>query len=348
MSRRWRHLPLLALGLTLLSACAAGRESNVGADQARSLGAPAAEIVRIAGTDKAAVRNIPLFLTGIHGQESVHLVFEEQPGEAEAVKALRVGSADLAVLTVDTVLRDRNGDLRMLAMVTRAPGMVLLVDSRQRTAIRSVHDLLGRRVGVTALGSEGHKLLSDLLEAEGMDFTAVQVVPVGKTPCGAVGVEVDAVLVGEPSATVCQFSGKAGVLVDLRKPRGVAQTYGSAEIPRTALVATTGYIQEHPETAQKTVRALVRSLEFIARTTPDDIALQVPDTFRDLDFESEPQYLRMLQENVSIFSPDGRFNLRLVEEEWTRLQQCHGVPPSGGFPYEQKVDDRFLQQDSGV
>jgi len=59
--------------------------------------------------------------------------------------------------------------LRVVALMNRVPGIVLVVDSRYQDPIRDIGDLVGKRLGVTSKGSGTYMVPDFLLAQKGVD-----------------------------------------------------------------------------------------------------------------------------------------------------------------------------------
>lgn len=301
--------------------------------------------VKVGSTDKAALKNLPLFLTGMGEAEGVNVQYQEYKGGSEVAKGLLNGEVDMAFLTTDLVLKDKSGEFRMVSMVTNGPGQALIVDSQFKDTIKSVKDLAGKKVGVSSLGSGPHKTLTQLLTANGVDPKSVEVLPVGVNTQDVLGTgKVAAVVTLEPYITLAETSGKGVILVDARQAKGIQAIYGSNEVPWIALVVRSGFIKDNPEAVQRMVSMVTKSLKTIAASSGADLAKKSPSFFKDAANGDEALFTKMLDENKATFSRDGRFNKDGLEKQWKDLQSSGGVSKDAAFPFDQMTDSSFMDK----
>lgn len=304
--------------------------------------------VKVGSTEKAALKNLPMNLTGFAEAEGVKVEYQEYKGGSEVAKALLNGEIDMAFMAADLVLKDKSGEFRMVAMVTNGPGQALIVDNQYKDSIKSVKDLAGQKVGVSSLGSGPHKTLNEMLAANKVDPKTVTVIPVGLNSVEVLGTgKVAAMVTIEPYITLAEASGKGTVLVDLRSPGGIQAVYGSTEIPWIALVTRTGFIQQNPAAVERMVATVVKSLKFIAAGSAADISQKSPSFFKEEVKGDEAMFTKMLEGNKSTFSKDGSFNRTALEGMWKNLQASGAVSKESSLPYDQIIDAKYWQKASG-
>jgi NitT/TauT family transport system substrate-binding protein len=301
--------------------------------------------VKVGSTEKAALKNLPINLTGFGEAEGVKVEYQEYKGGSEVAKALLNGEVDMALMATDLVLKDKSGEFRMVAMVTNGPGQALIIDSQFKDSIKSVKDLAGQKVGVSSLGSGPHKTLNEMLAANKVDPKSVTVIPVGLNSTEVLGTgKVAAMITIEPYITLAESSGKGTVLVDLRNPAGIQTVYGANEVPWIALVTRTGFMEKNPAAVERMVAMVVKSLKFIATSSAGELSQKTPSFFKDEVKGDEALFTKMLEGNKATFSKDGGFNQAALDTMWKSLQASGAVSKETSLPYEQIVDAKFQQK----
>ena len=132
------------------------------------------------------------------------------------MQALVGGAVDYAATALDVAIQAyaKGADIRRFATTGRLPLFALATAPKTAAQIKSVKDLEGKTVGVSALGNADHALLLFLLKQANADATKVAFATLGVNLLEALRqAQVDAGLVQEPALTLLQRSG-ARVLVN--------------------------------------------------------------------------------------------------------------------------------------
>jgi NitT/TauT family transport system substrate-binding protein len=296
--------------------------------------------VTVAGTDRVAIKHLPIFVNSFGKMTGLMPEFTEFQGGSQVAKALREGQVDFAFMAVEHVLKDQSGEMKLIALVTRYPGHVLLVDVEHKETIKSVADLKGRNVGVTTLGSGPHQVLNMLLTQAGIDQTQVNILPVGAdAPEVFKAKKVTAMITLEPFASMAIKNGQAFALVDVRKAEGVRQVYGIDEVPWVAVVTRQAVIDQKPDVVQKMVDEIVRSQRLLARASGREILEMVP-----IEMKQDPQLFEVIFDaNRASFSPDAMLRKEAVETIWKSLQDSGTIPKDKPLDFAAVADIKFLQ-----
>src|SRR5215475_14321405 len=101
---------------------------------------------------------LPLTLAdrlGYFKDEGLRVNISDLRGGSEALAALMGGSVDMVTGFYEHTIRARAQGKRlvMVALFDRYPGLVLMVGKPHADKVHSIHDLLGKPVGVSAPGS---------------------------------------------------------------------------------------------------------------------------------------------------------------------------------------------------
>jgi len=237
------------------------------------------------------------------------VVIQDLQAGSRALQALIGGSVEVVAGGYDhTIQMQAQGrDIVAFVLLNRYPGLVLAVRKDLEGEIRSISDLKGRRVGVTAPGSSTHFFVNYLLTRNGLKPTDVSII---STSVGAQAVaavqnrQVEVISNVEPAISLLEERGLIRVLADTRTAQGTRAVLGG-EYPFASLYTTRAWLQRNPDTAQRLTNAMVRGLRWMQGKTAAEIAQILPEEFflGDRNF-----YIRMLQRNLEMFSPTGRFS----------------------------------------
>src|SRR6195952_3035554 len=134
-------------------------------------------------------------------------------GGSDALKAVLGGSADLVSGYFDHCvnLAARKQELTSFVVYDRYPGLVLVVSPSHNAEIKSIEDLAGKKVGVSAPGSSTDFFLKYHLAKNGVDPNSVGVIGIGLAATAVVAMEqgsVDAAIMLDPAITLLQGKNK--------------------------------------------------------------------------------------------------------------------------------------------
>ena len=149
-----------------------------------------------------------------HGLD-VELVYTR--GGNAAMQALVGGAVDYAATALDVVIQayaNVGAQIRRFAVTGRLPLFAIVTAPSTADKIRSIKDLEGKTVGVSALGNADHALTLYLLKQAGADAQKVQFATMGVNLLEALRQgQIDAGVVQEPALTLLKRA-SARVLVN--------------------------------------------------------------------------------------------------------------------------------------
>src|SRR3974390_3887280 len=130
-------------------------------------------------------------------------------GGSDALKAVLGGSADVVSGYFDHCvnLAAKKQELVAFVVYDRYPGLVLVVSPSHNGEIKSIKDLAGKKVGVSAPGSSPAFFLKYLLKKNGLDPAGTSVIGVGLGATAVAAMEqgqIDAAVMLDPSVTGLQ------------------------------------------------------------------------------------------------------------------------------------------------
>jgi NitT/TauT family transport system substrate-binding protein len=131
-------------------------------------------------------------------------------GGSAAMQALVGGAVDYAATALDVAIQaySKGAEIKRFAVTGRLPLFALVTTPKSADKIRTVKDLEGKTVGVSALGNADHALMLFLLKQAGADVNSVQFATLGVNLLEAVRRgDVDAGLVQEPALSILQQAG---------------------------------------------------------------------------------------------------------------------------------------------
>jgi NitT/TauT family transport system substrate-binding protein len=272
--RRFSTATAAALGSTLLAPWAA---------QAQALEKP--ELTLAVG-GKNLLYYLPLTIAeslGYFKAEGLDLKIVDFAGGSQALRALVGGSADVVSGAFEhTVnLQAKGQKLRAIALMGRAPQIVLGVNPKTLPDFKTVADLKGKKIGVTAPGSSTNVMVNFVLAKAGLKPSDVSIIGVGAGN-GAVAAmrsgQIDALSNLDPVISLLTRSGDLKIVTDTRVVAEADLVFGGP-MPAGCLYLKQDFLDKHPRTAQALANAIVRADQWVQRAGPAEIIKTVPENY---------------------------------------------------------------------
>jgi NitT/TauT family transport system substrate-binding protein len=243
---------------------------------------------------------------GEYDKAGVEVELIDFKGGSQALQAVIGGSADVVSGYYDHCvnLAAKGQALQAFVVYDRYPGMVLAV-SPEAKDIKSIKDLAGKAVGVSAPGSSTDFFLKYLLSKNGVDPGSVGVVGIGLAATAVAAMDmgkVNAAVMLDPAITLMQGKHKdIKILSDTRTAKDTLDVFGG-EYPGGALYTRAEWITKNEATVQKLTNAIVATLKWIHSHTPEEIMAKMPD---ELIGPDKALYLAALKNTIPMYSQTG-------------------------------------------
>jgi NitT/TauT family transport system substrate-binding protein len=266
--------------LTLVSASLAAPAFNV---RAQTLEKPK---VTLAVGGKNLLYYLPLTIAeslGYFKAEGLEVTINDFAGGAQSLRALVGGSVDVVSGAFEhTVNMQAKGQkLRAFVLMGRAPQIVLGINPKTMPNFKTVADLKGKKIGVTAPGSSTNVMANFVLGKAGVKPSEVSFIGVGASS-GAVAAlrsgQIDALSNLDPVITLLQRSGDLKIVSDTRVVAEADKVFGGP-MPAACLYARSEFVDKNPATVQALANAIVRADKWIQGAGPGDIIKAVPETY---------------------------------------------------------------------
>ncbi len=266
--------------------------------------------VHIAVGGQASFYYLPLTVAerqGYFKDEGLNVKLSDFAGGAVALRAVVGGSADVVSGAYEHTISLQSKKQYFQAFVAqgRLPQIAFGVASAKAGSIKSLKDLKGLKVGVSAPGSSTHNLVKQLLFKAGLDpnkDVSVIGIGLGATAVNAVkSGQVDAISNTDPVITRLEQDNSIKVLADTRTVKGTIEVWG-APLPAGVLHAAIEFVQKNPNTVQALANAIVRADKWIAKASATDVARVVPESYLLGD---RALYLFSYDKVKEAISPDG-------------------------------------------
>jgi sulfonate transport system substrate-binding protein len=231
-------------------------------------------------------------------------------GGSDALRAVLGGSADVVSGYFDHCvnLAAKKQELQSFVVYDRYPGEVLVVSPAHTAEIKSIKDLAGKKVGVSAPGSSTDFFLKFLLKKNGIDPSGVAVIGVGLGATAVAAMEqgqIDAAVMLDPSVTVLQGSHPdLRILSDTRTQKDTLEVFGG-EYPGGALYSTTAWVASHEREVQALTNAIVNTLGWIHAHSAEEIMEKMPP---EIVGKNKELYLAALKNTIPMYSKTGQMD----------------------------------------
>ncbi|SDH83800.1 NitT/TauT family transport system substrate-binding protein [Paracoccus denitrificans] len=284
----------------------------------------AAETVKIAIGGASCVCYMPVVLAeqlGLYEKHGVDVELVDFKGGSAALKAVVGGSADVVSGYYEhtITLAAKRQELSSFVLMGRLPGIAVAVAPGKTDEVKSIKDLAGKTVGISAPGSSTDFFLKYMLSQAGLDPNAASVVGVGVGATAVAALEqgrIDAVVTPDPAITQLQSRhADLPILVDTRKAADTHALFG-ADYPGAALYTRTEWLDQHPEQAQALAAAIVETLEYIHNTPAEEIAAKMPPNLVGAD---KQVYIESLNNSMEMLSETGLVDAKGAEAVQTML-----------------------------
>ncbi len=243
---------------------------------------------------------------GFFKEEGLNVNIRIAPG-MRVYEALVAGESDFIAVSYGSMMKINQQGKKVFSVCNLTKSCLFhLVAS---SGIKSFEDIIkGKRIGVPKVGEEVTAVIRAALKHKGIDPDKdVKWVPVGIEATMIAAVkrgEVDAVgAVGEWRDHLLRAVPGTHVLIDYSKTSDLQKYLGASTYPLAHVQMMADFIQKYPQTTQRIVKAIMRSLYFINTHNPKECINIVKDKYWG---EADPDVLvKYLSEIKDAFSPDG-------------------------------------------
>jgi NitT/TauT family transport system substrate-binding protein len=256
------------------------------------------------------------------------------------------GSADVVSGYFDhTVnLAAKGQKLQSIVVYDRFPGFALVVSPKHTDAIKSIKDLAGKKIGVSAPGSSTDFFLKYILSKNGVDPNSIGVIGVGLGATAVAAMEqgsVEAAIMLDPAVTLLQGKNKdLRILSDTRTQKDTLAVFGG-EYPGGALYTQTEWIQKNPKAAEGLAKAIVSTLKWIHSHTPEEIMAKMPERLIGAD---KALYLAALKNTLPMYSETGLMDPKGAQAVLAVFSQSSPDVAKANIDLSQTYTNKFVEQ----
>jgi len=258
---------------------------------------------------KTALYYLPLTICerlGYFKEQGLDVTINDFRGGAQSLQALVGGSVDVVTGAYEHTIRmqAKGQDIKAVIELGRFPGIVLGMRKERAAGYKSAADLKGMKIGVSAPGSSTNFFVMYLMSKAGLKPADAAYIGVGIGPSAVAAVkkgDIDALSNLDPMMTKLEQDGDIKVVVDTRTEEGTRAIFGGSN-PAAVLYLKQEFIEKNPNTVQALVNAFYKTLKWLEKATPEDIAATVPEEYFLGD---RALYLAAVKANKPVYSLTG-------------------------------------------
>lgn len=232
--------------------------------------------VRFAGGGIALYGYMPFFVAigqDLFAKHGIEAEVAQFPGGARAMQALLGGSSDVVCGYYEHTVQMAAKNAKLTAFVLQAQNSGLVLGARKQLAgeIKTVADLKGRKVGVSAPGSATHLFLQQLLVKAGLRPTDAPAIGVGTTQTALSSFQrgdIDALSLFDPIMSELESRNEVVILADARTTAGTQEIFGGP-YASGCLYGDAGWIAKNEAATRASAAAILEALAFLKGATPE-------------------------------------------------------------------------------
>ncbi|MES2980292.1 MAG: ABC transporter substrate-binding protein [Pseudomonadota bacterium] len=291
--------------------------TSLGLPALRAQGKAEKSKVVIAVGGKSSFYYLPLTIAdqlGYFKTEGLDVEVSDFPTGARALQAVVGGSADICSGAFENTisLQSRNQMFQAFVLQGRTPQIAFGVSTRNMPDFKTMADLKGKRIGVSAPGSSTNTMVNLMLTKAGLKPSDVSFVEVGTAAAAVAAIrsgQIDAMSNTDPVMTLLEQKSEVKIISDTRTLKGTVELFGGP-MPAACLFASNEFVQKNSNTCQALSHAIVHALKWLQTAGPGDIIKTVPENYL---FGDRALYLAAFNKVRDAISPDG-----LIPEEAPR------------------------------
>jgi NitT/TauT family transport system substrate-binding protein len=336
---------------TVLTSVAAAAVLALGLATGAKAQAPEKTDLTLGVGGKGLLYYLPLTLTerlGYFKEEGLNVTITDFGGGSKALQSLIGGSADVVTGAYEHTIRmqAKGQDIVAVLELGRFPGIVLGVRKDKAASVKSFKDLKGMKVGVTAPGSSTNFFVNALIGREGLKPEDIAVIGVGAGMSAVAAMkkgDIDAISNLDPVMTKLEQDGDIKVIADTRTEEGNMKLFGGNN-PAAVVYLKRDFITKNPVTTQHIVNAFYKTLKWLEKATPDDIAKTVPETYYLGD---KALYIAAVKASAPMYSKTGVIPPAGMKNALDMLQQFDADLKTAKIDLAKTFDDRFVKKAAG-
>jgi NitT/TauT family transport system substrate-binding protein len=297
---------------------------------------------------RQSLYHLPLTLAeqlGYFRQAGLTVDWLPQEGGSKALGSAVNGQADVMAGAFEHLfgLQQKGLIYQGFVQFGRTPQIALGVSTRKGSHMRSLMELKGAQIGVSALDSATHWMACQWLLQHGLLPEDVSFVEVG-TSTGVVEAlrngTIDALCNPDPVMHWLEQKNEVRILGEARSLAATRKVM-TGDVPGACLLARGEFLQRQPEVAQALSDGVVHALKWLQTAGPADILRTVPPAYWLGD---RAIYLGAFEKLRESYATDGMFDVDPVLNAWRAQARLKGYGPMGRPALERLYTNAFASK----
>jgi NitT/TauT family transport system substrate-binding protein len=301
---------------------------------------------------KTALYYLPLTICerlGYFKEQGLEIAVNDFRGGAQSLQALVGGSVDVVTGAYEHTIRmqAKGQDIKAVIELGRFPGIVVGVRSSLAANYKSAADLKGMKIGVSAPGSSTNFFVMYMMSKAGLKPTDAAYIGVGIGPSAVAAIkkgDIDALSNLDPMITKLEQDGDIKIVADSRTEQGTRALFGGSN-PAAVLYIKQDFIDKNPNTVQALVNALHKTLKWLEKATPEQIAATVPEEYYLGD---KALYVAAVKANKPAISLTGIIPAAGMKSASDMLTAFDPELKDANVDLAKTFDDRFVKKAAGM
>ena len=314
--------------------------------------APEKKSLTLAVGGKTALYYLPLTICerlGYFKEQGLDITINDFRGGAQSLQALVGGSVDVVTGAYEHTIRmqAKGQDIRAVIELGRFPGIVVGLRTQRAASYKSPADLKGMKIGVSAPGSSTNFFVMYLMSKAGLKPADASYIGVGIGPSAVAAIkrgEIDALSNLDPMITKLEQDGDIKIIADSRTEEGTRAIFGGSN-PAAVLYTKQDFIEKNPNTVQALVNAFHKTLKWLEKATPEQIAATVPEEYYLGD---KALYLAAVKANKPVYSRTGLIPPAGMQSAADMLTAFEQELEDAKVDLAKTFDDRFVKKAAGM
>ncbi|HKA80354.1 MAG TPA: ABC transporter substrate-binding protein [Xanthobacteraceae bacterium] len=301
---------------------------------------------------KTALYYLPLTICerlGYFKEQGLEVTVNDFRGGAQSLQALVGGSVDVVTGAYEHTIRmqAKGQDIRAVIELGRFPGIVVGVRKEKAASYKSAADLKGMKIGVSAPGSSTNFFVMYMMSKAGLKPADASYIGVGIGPSAVAAIkkgEIDALSNLDPMITKLEQDGDIKIIADSRTEEGTRAIFGGSN-PAAVMYVKQDFIEKNPNTVQALTNAFYKTLKWLEKATPDQIAATVPE---DYYLGDKALYVAAVKANKPVYSVTGIIPAAGMQSATDMLVAFDAELKDAKVDLAKTFDGRFVRKAAGM